>query len=109
MQMTDKELDTAIAAKVYPKITVKSINDRIATVRFFVIPGTTTTLCYITMVNGFNFIGQSACVDERNFDLSIGQEIAERDALAKIWSYEGYLLAELYYQGSVRNGDVRAP
>lgn len=96
--MDDKQLEAAIAAQPHDKVTKESIESRIKDVHDFVIPGTTVTIVSIAMVNGFSFRGESACVDPRNFDPKIGRELAYRDAFRKIWSHEGYLLAEIRRQ-----------
>lgn len=52
------------------------------------------TVCCLTLKNGFTVIGESACVDPRNFVQGIGEEIAYRNARQKIWQLEEYLLQE---------------
>ena len=54
----------------------------------------TLTICIIEVVNGFKFVGTSACVDPAKYDVAIGQDLAQKDAFRQIWSHEGYLLAE---------------
>lgn len=92
--MNNQELDAAIAAQPGEKVTKAGIEARIAKTDFLVLPDTTVTICSITMVNGFSFRGESACVDAGNFKEDIGRELAQRDAFGKIWAFEGYLLAE---------------
>ena len=70
------------------------IEKRIKDVEYYVLPGTTVTICSITMVNGFSIRGESACVDPKNFDEAIGRRYAYEQAFDKIWAFEGYLLAE---------------
>lgn len=91
--MNEQKLEAAIGAKPFPKVTKESIEARIRSIEYFHI-GLTVTLCSITMVNGFSIRGESACVDPRNFDIEIGKTLAYKDAFAKIWAFEGYLLAE---------------
>jgi hypothetical protein len=57
-------------------------------------PGTTVTVCCLTLRNGYNAIGQSACVDPANFDEQVGKDLARRDALNQVWRLEGYLLKD---------------
>lgn len=92
--MTDQELDTAIAAQPYEKVTVESIKQRIKSTDYTILPNSTVTICNITLENGFSVRGESACVDSGNFNMEIGQEISYRDAFRKLWELEGYLLAE---------------
>lgn len=92
--MEDKELEQKIANQHYEKVTKASIEEKIASIKYMVVPDTTVTLCNITLRNGFSVRGESACVDPGNFNMEIGQEIAFREAFSKIWQLEGYLLAE---------------
>lgn len=54
------------------------------------VPGTTVTICAITLKNGFTVVGDSACIDPENFDHSIGEQVAYNNAFEKIWQLEGY-------------------
>ena len=54
--------------------------------------GIKTTVCLLTLKNGFEVVGQSACVDSSNFDEKIGKELAYSNAFNKIWELEGYKL-----------------
>lgn len=55
-------------------------------------PGTTTTVCCLTLKDGFTVIGKSACVDPAKFDEALGRKIANDDAVRQVWELEGYLL-----------------
>lgn len=52
------------------------------------------THCLITLPNGFQVTGESACVDPANYVQAIGEGIALDNAVEKLWELEGYLLAE---------------
>jgi hypothetical protein len=54
--------------------------------------GVKTTVCLVTLKNGFELVGTSACVDPKNYIESTGREIALKDALDKMWMLEGYRL-----------------
>lgn len=92
--MNDAQLDAAIANRPYEKVTKDGIEKRIKDVDYIVLPNSTVTVCNILLENGFSVRGESACVDPRNFDMEIGRQLAYRDAFGKLWSLEGYLLAE---------------
>jgi hypothetical protein len=74
-------------------LTPEDIEAAIQNEQYYVFPGTTTTVCCLTIKYGFTVIGQSACVDPDNFNAEIGKEIAREDAVNKIWPLEGYALA----------------
>ena len=51
-----------------------------------------TTICVLTLINDFEVVGSSACVDRANFDEKIGKEYAFEKAFEKLWELEGYSL-----------------
>ena len=80
------------------KITAATIEDQIKATEYYVWPGTTLTLALIKLENGFNVLGQSACIDPNEFDAETGRRLARNDAFEKIWQLEAYLLVEAKYQ-----------
>lgn len=74
------------------KLELDDINRAIASAQYHQFPGTTMTVCCLTLVDGFNVIGQSACIDPSMFDEAMGRSIAHEDAVNKVWQLEGYLL-----------------
>lgn len=82
-----------------PKVTKEQIAAKIRGETYTILPNGRTTVCQITLENGFTVEGYSACVSIENFDKELGEVIAYEDAFDKIWQLEGYLLAEdLYWQ-----------
>jgi len=77
------------------RITKDHIEARIIDVQYVRIPGSTATVCAITMANGYTAIGESACVDPANFDEELGRSVAFDNAFEKLWALEGYLLREM--------------
>lgn len=77
-----------------PRLSPDDINAVIVHEQYYVFPGTTVTVCCLTLRNGFNVIGQSAAASRENFDAEIGRSIAYGDAREKIWQLEGYLLKQ---------------
>lgn len=57
-----------------------------------------TTICQLTLQNGFTVVGVSACVAPKNFDKEIGQNIAKDNAVEKVWELEGYLLRQRLFE-----------
>lgn len=77
-----------------PRLTPTDIDNTIAREQYYVFPGTTLTVCCLTLRNGFNTIGESAAASPENFDENIGRKIAFENARNKIWALEGYLLKQ---------------
>lgn len=102
--MNDAQLDQEIAARPHEKVTKESIQTRIVEADYMVMANSTVTICNLVLDNGYSVRGESACVDPRNFDMSIGRELAYRDAFNKIWPLEGYLLAERRFQAAMNKG-----
>lgn len=51
-----------------------------------------TTVCILTLKNGFEITGTSAVVDKNNFNEAIGKQIAYQKAFDQLWLVEGYYL-----------------
>lgn len=96
--MTNAELAAALEARPAPRVTEDQINQRITDVRYWVLEGTTTTLCQITLDNGYSVRGESACVSPANFDEAIGRTYAYKNAFRKLWPLFGFLLAEKHFR-----------
>lgn len=92
----DHQIEQEIQAKglTAARITTARIDEVIKDVQYHVFPGTMVTVCCITLLNGFNTIGESACASPENFDSELGEKIAFGNAKQKIWALEGYLLKE---------------
>jgi hypothetical protein len=79
------------------KVTLEHIHSKIKNEVYLVLPDGRTTVCQLTLENGYSINGVSACVDANEFNLNIGRKIAFEDAVRQIWPLEGYLLAEKMY------------
>lgn len=77
-----------------PRLTPALIDATIRSESYHVFPGTTLTVCALTLRNGFIVIGESAAASPENFDEAIGKRIARDNARNEIWALEGYLLRE---------------
>lgn len=75
-----------------PRLTPSHIDAQIVNEQYHVFPGTTMTVCALTLRNGYIVIGESAAASPANFDAEIGRKIARDGARNKIWGLEGYLL-----------------
>lgn len=77
-----------------PRLTPDAIDETITGEDYHVFPGTTLTVCCLTLRNGFTVTGESACASPENFDAELGKKIARSNARDKIWALEGYALRE---------------
>jgi len=66
------------------------VDDTIDQEAYYRFPGTTMTVCLLTLRNGYQVIGESACPEE-NFDDERGRSLARKRARNKIFELEGYL------------------
>lgn len=78
-------------------LTQASIEAVVLREAYHVFPGTTLTVCCLTLRNGFHVTGESACADPALFNAAKGQEIARANAVQKIWALEGYLLRQMLH------------
>jgi hypothetical protein len=74
---------------------------KVVKTQYYVIPETTTTICQLSMENGYVVVGTSACVDPNKFNQALGEKYSYENAIDKLWPLEGYLLAqELFTNGN---------
>lgn len=97
--MTEKAIEQEIKDKglTAPRITPQHIDEQIVSAVFHLFPGTTTTVCLLTLRNGFTVTGESACASPENYNAEIGNKIAFTNAREKIWLLEGYLLRDFLH------------
>lgn len=76
------------------KVTLEQIESKIKAECYLVLPDGRSTICLLSLENGYTIKGLSSCVDASNFDMETGRKIAREDAVRQIWPLEGYLLAE---------------
>lgn len=77
-----------------PRLSPEKIDATIADEAYYVFPGTTLTVCCLTLRNGYTVVGESAAASPANFDEELGRKIARQHARDKIWALEGYALRE---------------
>jgi hypothetical protein len=100
MSKNEQQIEKEIQAKGLnaPRLNPQMIDDAIASEQYYVFPGTTLTVCALTLRNGYIVTGESAAASPESFDQAIGRKIARENARNKIWSLEGYLLREFLHQ-----------
>lgn len=93
---SEHEIEAEIQAKgkTAPRLTPDKIDATVVSEQYHVFPGTTMTICALTLRNGYIVTGESAAASPENFDEAIGRKIARDNARNKIWALEGYLLRE---------------
>ncbi len=107
--------DTAIEQEIQakgktgPRITPQHIEEQIVHSAYHQFPGTTVTVCCLTLRNGYNTVGESACVVPANFDAEIGRKIAYENAKQKIWALEGYLLRDFIHANREQLTELAQP
>lgn len=94
MSRDEQAIEKEIQAKGLnaPRLTPAHIDAQIVSEAYHMFPGTTLTICALTLRNGFQVVGESAAASPENFDQDIGRKIARDNARNKIWALEGYLL-----------------
>jgi hypothetical protein len=83
-------------------LTIADIHEVIAKSEYTILSDYRTTICQLTLENGFTVIGKSACADVRTFNKAEGEKYAFEDAVNKVWELEGYLLKQRLFEGAVK-------
>lgn len=100
-----EQADSRLSAGEYapgqaPRLTPEEIEETIVKAEYVTFD--TLTVCVLTLKNGTKITGESACVYPENFDEELGRKIARGKAVGKIWSLEGYLLAQRRHEDAIR-------
>jgi len=95
----EQSIEDMILAKglTAPRITPQDLDDAIDPLvppQYHVFPGSNTTVCLLTLKNGYTVTGESACASPENFDKEVGREVAFKDARNKLWPLLGFLLKD---------------
>lgn len=73
MPLTENEIEDAVQEEMY--LTV----------------GRKTTVCCLTLKNGFEIIGSSGCVNPYDYDIEVGKKYARKRAIDKVWELMGFM------------------
>ena len=94
--MNEQQVEQEIQDKglTAARVTPEKVDATITGEEYHVFPGTSLTVCCLTLRNGFTVTGESACASPENFDAELGKKIARQNARDKIWALEGYALRE---------------
>lgn len=85
-----------------PRVEPKNVERAIKKVEYSLLQDDRTTVCLITMDNGFTVRGESSCVFKENFDPELGKRYSYNRAFDQVWAYLGFRLAERYHQQRLR-------
>lgn len=88
--------------KTYPKVTKEEVQAAIKRESYTLMPDGRTTICQLTLDNGFTLHESSACVMKENYDEELGQKLAYERAFNRAWMFLGFRLADRLHQGKLR-------
>ena len=77
-----------------PRVTQGDVDAAIKGETYTVLPNGRTTVCQLTLDNGFTVEGMSACVSIENFNAALGQKIARQNAESQVWHLLGFRLQD---------------
>lgn len=83
------------------KCTVADIHRKIKFSTYNLLPDGRTTVCQLTLENGFTVIGTSACVSVEQYNQALGEKYAYEKAFNEIWQLEGYLLRQRRFEAGL--------
>jgi hypothetical protein len=88
------EAEIGARGSTHPRLTPDDIDRVIVGEGYHRFPGTSLTVCALTLANGYVVVGISASAAAENFDEGLGRRIARDKAREQIWPLEGYLLRQ---------------
>lgn len=77
-----------------PRVTIEQVEAAIKGETYTVLPDGRTTICQLTLDNGFTVDGHSACVSIENFNAELGNKYSREEAVKKVWNHLGFRLAD---------------
>lgn len=98
MSVTEKELAEAAVAE---RVTLEQVQSEAVAGEYF--HSGLMTLCVLTLKNGFQVVGQSACASPENYNEEFGRKLALKDAENKIWMLLGFRLKDKLHKEKEAN------
>ena len=77
-----------------PRVTPAEVEAAIAGETYTILPNGRSTVCQLTLYNGFTVEGISAAVSIENFDAELGNKIARQNAVNQVWPLLGFRLRD---------------
>lgn len=90
--------------KTAPRVTFEEVQASIVKHEYILLPDGRTTICMLTLDNGFTVRGESSCVSLANYNEKKGQNIAFQNATDKVWQLLGFRLADRLHQIKLKKG-----
>lgn len=76
------------------RVTPEMVDRAIQKAEYTILQDGRTTICLITLDNGFTVRGESSCVNASNFNAEFGQRAAYDDARRHVWAFLAFRIAE---------------
>lgn len=77
-----------------PKVTEEQVLASIKRETYTLLPDGRTTICQLTLENGFTVNGHSACAHKENYNQADGEKYSRQAAIKEIWPFLGFRLAD---------------
>lgn len=74
---------------------------------YTILPNGRTTICQLTLKNGYSVEGSSSCVNIANFNKELGEKYSREHAVREIWPLLGFRLADKQY-AEANQGDWKS-
>lgn len=90
------------------KVTPEEVLSVIKKVEYITPPGTTLTICVLTLQNGAKVTSTNyGTIDPADQDWEKGKQVSYRQALEKVWELENYLLRQELWKDAVEKAEAR--
>lgn len=89
-----------------PRLTQDLVESLIAGIQYVLLPNRRSTLCAITLVNGYTVHGISTMISSVGYDEEIGRVTAYKKAMPEVWEVASVLLTEKLYQDRRQKDNV---
>lgn len=83
------------------RVTVADMQAKVKSSTFVLLADGRTTVCQITLENGYTVTGTSSCVSKDNYNQALGEKYAYEKAFEEIWELEGYLLRQRRFEAGL--------